>query len=159
VREIATDAGVNVALINRYFDSKEGLFEACLSTAAADVTRSSDGSFDQAVQTIVSRISAPPGDEDSLHLLLLLRTSGDERADSIRRKTLRTFAERIAALVGWEVGQDGDDELLLRAEIAIAMSLGITLLRTSGVEPLTSAAQENLMGPIGDAFSALLRRA
>src|SRR6187401_3364537 len=30
VRHIAADVGVNVALINRYFDSKEGLFEACM---------------------------------------------------------------------------------------------------------------------------------
>src|SRR5687768_16792368 len=31
VRDIADDAGVNVALISRYFTSKEGLFEACLT--------------------------------------------------------------------------------------------------------------------------------
>src|ERR1700744_3072446 len=30
VRDIAMEAGVNVALINRYFTSKEGLFEAYL---------------------------------------------------------------------------------------------------------------------------------
>jgi Transcriptional regulator len=44
VRQIAEDAGVNVALISRYFGSKEGLFEACLELAgeelqAAEATR------------------------------------------------------------------------------------------------------------------------
>ena len=34
VRQVADDAGVNVALISRYFSSKEGLFEACLRSAA-----------------------------------------------------------------------------------------------------------------------------
>src|SRR4051794_14153604 len=39
VRDIADDAGVNVALINRYFTSKEGLFEACLVGAVDDLDR------------------------------------------------------------------------------------------------------------------------
>ena len=34
VRQVADDAGVNVSLISRYFSSKEGLFEACLRSAA-----------------------------------------------------------------------------------------------------------------------------
>ena len=37
VRDIADDAGVNVALISRYFDSKEGLFEACLAAAVDEL--------------------------------------------------------------------------------------------------------------------------
>src|SRR5690348_5267904 len=39
VRDIADDAGVNVALISRYFQSKEGLFEACLTSAVDDMKR------------------------------------------------------------------------------------------------------------------------
>src|SRR4051794_36587391 len=39
VRDIADDAGVNVALISRYFESKEGLFEVCLTTAVDDLRR------------------------------------------------------------------------------------------------------------------------
>jgi AcrR family transcriptional regulator len=34
VRDIAADADVNVALINRYFRSKAGLLEACLAATA-----------------------------------------------------------------------------------------------------------------------------
>ena len=34
VRDIGGDAGADPALINRYFDSKEGLFEACLAEAS-----------------------------------------------------------------------------------------------------------------------------
>ena len=36
-RDIAADAGVNVALINRYFVSKEGLFEACLARTVQEL--------------------------------------------------------------------------------------------------------------------------
>ena len=37
VRQVADDAGVDVALIKRYFGSKEGLFEACLAAAVDDL--------------------------------------------------------------------------------------------------------------------------
>ncbi len=43
VRQIAADAGVNVALINRYFESKEGLFEACMMRTSDELdTQSPD---------------------------------------------------------------------------------------------------------------------
>ena len=37
VRQIAADAGVNVALINRYFESKEGLFAACMQRTSNEL--------------------------------------------------------------------------------------------------------------------------
>jgi AcrR family transcriptional regulator len=160
VRDIASDAGVNVALINRYFESKEGLFEACLSHAAEQFDRPTVPSFEQAVRAVTDRITVGHGSEDSFHMMLLLRTSGDERADAIRRKTLRSFAERMASLVGWTPDAEGSDALLLRAEVAICASLGITLLRsTSGLEPLASATTDDLAGPIQDLFLALLEPA
>jgi len=157
VRDIASDAGVNVALINRYFDSKEGLFEACLAHAAEQFDRPAVPSLERAIQTVVDRVAVGPGSEDSFHMMLLLRTSGDERADAIRRKTLRNFSERMATLAGWTPDAEGGDALLLRAEVAICASLGITLLRsTTGLEPLASATADDLAGPIHALFLALL---
>jgi AcrR family transcriptional regulator len=98
VRDIASDAGVNVALINRYFTSKEGLFEACLSYVAIEFDRPASRTIAQVAQSVVTRISAALDDEQMLQLLLLLRSSGDERADLIRRDTLRSFAEKRRGL-------------------------------------------------------------
>ncbi|CAN5142879.1 TetR/AcrR family transcriptional regulator [soil metagenome] len=156
VRDIATDAGVNVALINRYFTSKEGLFEECLALAAKDLDRS--GGEPVTIATVVTRMLRQVTDstgEPPLHLLLLLRTSGDERADQIRRDTLRGFAQGLAAASGW---REGDDEtLILRAELAIAAGLGIVLLRsTTALEPLASATESDLTLPITQLFAALL---
>ncbi|MBM2622749.1 helix-turn-helix transcriptional regulator [Actinoplanes sp. LDG1-06] len=155
VRDIADDAGVNVALISRYFSSKEGLFEACLTSAVEDMRRTAGGArLDEVPERIVEQLAGIDTDGFPRHLVLLLRSSGDARADEIRVGMLRTFAERLAALAGWE---DGDDELLLRAQVTIAASLGIALLRSNTkLEPLGSAGPGELIGPVTDLIGSVL---
>ena len=164
VRQIAGDAGVNVALINRYFDSKEGLFEACLTRVIEDLGRppGADASVETILESILSQADLPAG-EQPFELLLLLRSSGDERADDIRRNTLKSFAEGMATVAGWrpgtkgDPGNNGDEVLLLRAQIALAVALGMTLLRAStALEPLASATAHQLRGPLGETLTTLL---
>ncbi|WP_439692196.1 TetR/AcrR family transcriptional regulator [Curtobacterium sp. SP.BCo] len=159
VRDIAADAGVNVALINRYFVSKEGLFRACLDRVVHDLGDDHDGGralvpdLERALQDLIGHIVRSPTDEDSMQLMLLLRSSGDDGADAIRRETLRRYAERLAGAVGREVTED----LLVRAEIALSVVLGMTMLRTSTqVEPLASVDAAAVAGPLEDALRALL---
>jgi AcrR family transcriptional regulator len=157
VRDIASDAGVNVALISRYFDSKEGLFEACLTRAAEDFVQPAGRALDHVIQNVVSQVASPLGDERSLQLLLLLRTSGDEHADTIRRNILASYAERIAAVAGWRPADSDARQLLLRAQLAIATALGVAVLRSSSsFELLGAATEDDLTAPIGDVFTALL---
>jgi AcrR family transcriptional regulator len=159
VRDIAADAGVNVALINRYFGSKEGLFETCLRQAVEDLDRPAAGerSLEQIVERIVQQLTDLPSGESSMQLLLLLRSSGDERADQIRRDTLMSFAQGFAGVTGWDPAT-GSDDVLLRAQITLATVLGVALLRSSAteLEPLASATVEDLRGPVNDAVSTLL---
>lgn len=159
VRDIATEAGVNVALINRYFISKEGLFEACLAHAAEYLGGPDDDglTLEQVLHTMVSQVADVPTGEHPLQLLLLLRTSGDERADAIRRNTLQSFAERMAVAAGWTPENGGREDLLLRAQIVLSTGLGIVLLRSSaGIEPLTSATEAQLERPLGELLTVLL---
>ncbi|MET0494493.1 MAG: TetR family transcriptional regulator [Actinoplanes sp.] len=156
VRDIADDAGVNVALISRYFSSKEGLFEACLTGAVDELGRAitTETALDQVPLTIARHLTGPfSGGRYPNRLLLMLRTSGDERADAIRLGILRSFSERLAAAAG-----DADDEqLLLRAQIALAASFGIAILRAStALEPLASAGEQDLTGPLRSLIEALL---
>ncbi|RFA18139.1 TetR/AcrR family transcriptional regulator [Subtercola boreus] len=158
VRVIAADAGVNVALINRYFSSKEGLFEACLAHVGRELDRqdAEPSSLTQIIETIIHQVADSPSGEQSLQLLMLLRSSGDERADLIRRNTLQRFAERMAATSGWPAGRSGDDRVL-RAQLAISAAMGMVLLRSStGLEPLTSATVDDLAGPLGEVLGVLL---
>ncbi|WIE60879.1 TetR family transcriptional regulator [Curtobacterium sp. MCLR17_032] len=158
VRDIAADAGVNVALINRYFGSKEGLFRACLDRATPEQEAAPSGSdLERVLGGLIRHIIRSPTDEDSMQLLLLLRGSGDEAVDRIRRETLRGYAERLAGAARAGSSSDDDDDLLVRAEIALSVVLGMTMLRTSTkVEPLASADVEAVARPLEDALRALL---
>ncbi|MCO8270215.1 TetR family transcriptional regulator [Actinoplanes sp. TRM 88003] len=157
VRDIADDAGVNVALISRYFQSKEGLFEACLNSAVDDMRRAAgSATLAEVPARIAEQAAGIDSDGVPRQLILLLRSSGDARADEIRVGILHSYAQNLAALAGWT---EGDDELLLRAQITIAASLGIAMLRSrTRLEPLASATEEQLIGPISDLVEAVLGR-
>jgi AcrR family transcriptional regulator len=158
VRHIADDAGVNVALINRYFTSKEGLFEACLATAVTDVREKfADMSADGIAKRIVQRITDTADDahvQDGL--LMLLRTTGDERIDDMRRTVLEAVSHRLAEAAS---GTEPDRPAVLRAQIVLATAIGLTLLRTSlRLSPLASAGERELIGPMSDVINAVLPR-
>jgi AcrR family transcriptional regulator len=171
VRQIAEDAGVNVALISRYFGSKEGLFEACLEkagedlqTAGGDVTgvaqdaetrrAGDDDPWLPMASAISRRATARSGETQAL--LLLLRSSGDPAAERLRLATLGGFAEKLAAAAGWSP-ESGDDTLLLRAQVLLATAVGIAMLcAPDGLQPLASATLEEIVGPVGDVVRALL---
>jgi AcrR family transcriptional regulator len=161
VREIADEAGVNVALINRYFASKEGLFRACLTGAVDELGRavSADVPLEQVPHAIARQLAGPHTGKHPTQLLLLLRSSGDERADQIRLGILHSFAERLAATAGRQPGDPDGDRLLLRAQIALSAALGMALLRSSAaMEPLASAGEQELLDPLRDLIDALLGR-
>lgn len=159
VRDVASDAGVNVALISRYFSSKAGLFEACLQAVTSSSARPGGpvSTLDEAVALLVAGIAGPgpeagPPDE----LGLFLRSSGDEHAEGIRIGALRSSGERLAALAGWSPGDP--DEVLLGAQLVVAAAAGIRLLRaTGGPEPLMSATAAELAAPLRALVSALVR--
>jgi AcrR family transcriptional regulator len=156
VRDIADGAGVNVALINRYFTSKEGLFEACLTHATTDLKKVAAGLDPADVAASMARRIAGSSGEARLDvgLLLLLRTSGDERIDDLRRNLIRSMSERLAAS---RTGGSPGDEALLRAQIVLSAALGIAVLRASiGVQPLATAGEDDLRAPLADLIDALL---
>jgi AcrR family transcriptional regulator len=160
VRDIADDAGVNVALISRYFDSKEGLFAACLTAAVEEMREvTGDAARDQIAEKIAEQVTGS-GTEGRPHetLLLLLRSSGDERADEIRLAVLQGYGERLAATAGWQPGTPDDDALILRAQLVLCASIGMALLRTAGLQPLATAGEEDLIPPLRDLVDGLLPR-
>jgi AcrR family transcriptional regulator len=160
VRDIADDANVNVALISRYFTSKEGLFEACLAAAVADLRQEPEDTPVEGIGAAMAHRIADSTPDGRLPetLLLLLRSSGDEHLDEIRRGVLRSMSERMAAVAAGP-GSPGDEQLVLRAQIVLAAALGVTLLRSSlSIEPLASADEKTLAAPLSDLVTALLTK-
>lgn len=161
VRQIAADAGVNVALISRYFDSKEGLFEACMQRTSHELdtrTPAGQSGADDVIERLIAHVVNAPDSDDPLQLLLLLRSSGDENANGIRRRTLEHFTQKLAEVAGWSAEDPLTEPILLRAQLAIATMLGVVMLRTSAaVQPIAAAGAEDLATPLGQIFAVLLR--
>jgi AcrR family transcriptional regulator len=129
VRDIATRAGVNQALLFRYFGSKEALF--------AEVTAGHSLSTEPArlVAEMLDNLLDPesPTRRDQL-LTVLLRTLGtDDAAAEIRRRLNASYADVLSTLTD----QPNAD---LRADLVLAWLFGISLMRgVAATQPLAGA--------------------
>jgi AcrR family transcriptional regulator len=159
LRDVAADAGVNLALIKRYFDSKEGLFKAALAATPGLLGGPDEFPRDRAglAEALSHKLSAGAWPEFGEHpALMLLRVSGDERVDNLRRRALQDFSAQMLDATGTLPAQDGD-ERLLRAELLVALGVGVAVIRSAvGLQPLRDATSDDLIGPIRDIVDVLL---
>lgn len=159
LRDVAADVGVNLALIKRYFDSKEGLFKASLASTPRFLGVEGEVPRDRTalVEVLSHQLSASAWPEFGEHpVLMLLRVSGDERVDGLRRQALGDFSRQVLEASGTQRAQD-DDELLLRAELVVALGVGIAVVRSAvGLQPLRDATSDDLIGPLRDVVDILL---
>lgn len=140
LRDIARDVGVDVALVSRYFGSKEELFRQVLGDDRNEEIF--PASLAEAeIPAYLARLFVQQGEEGNEHverLLIMLRSASSPTAATIVRETLRTdvlrpFADRL---------QGSDAEL--RASSSMAVWMGMTILRTvMALEPLCGRDIEN----------------
>jgi AcrR family transcriptional regulator len=159
LRDVAADVGVNLALIKRYFDSKEGLFKAALASTPRLLGGEGEFPRDRAAlaAALSHQLSAGAWPEFGEHpVLLLLRVSGDERVDSLRKQALQDFSRGVLEASGTGQAQD-DDERLLRAQLLVALGVGVAVVRSAvGLQPLRNATSDDLIGPLRDVVDILL---
>ncbi|MGI8333178.1 TetR/AcrR family transcriptional regulator [Actinomadura scrupuli] len=159
LRDVAADVGVNLALIKRYFDSKEGLFKAALASTPRFPGGAGEFPRDPAAlaEALSHQLSAGAWPEFGEHpVLMLLRVSGDERVDGLRRQALQDFSRQVLEASGPRQGQD-DDERLLRAELLVALGVGVAVVRSAvGLQPLRDATSDDLIGPLREIVDVLL---
>jgi len=154
VKGIADDAGVNASLVNRYFVSKEGLFEACLAEVESQMKSAFGGlsSVDDVAALLASTAGHKPGgvhpsrdnaQSGGAALSLLLRTSGDENADRIRLGLL----ERIIDAIAHAGCGNPTPAHKVRAHLLLCTALGLAITRWGGLdmEPLASAPAESVV--------------
>ncbi|MDK0521179.1 TetR/AcrR family transcriptional regulator [Streptomyces sp. ML-6] len=138
VRSIAERAGVNQALLFRYFGSKQGLLTEVVAQGDLERLRATppEELFETALRSMLTR-SAGGTEDRSLEVYLRSVGRGNEAAG-----TLRELGEEYqSALAGLSGTEDG----ALRADLAVAWLLGIGLMRTVVArEPLAGADPDDV---------------
>lgn len=123
VREIATRAGANVALINRYFGSKEQLFFAAISDQdhlAPLLAEGKDG-FGLRLASYMANKHLSDGDLDPTQVFV--RSIGSVTVGPALSEATQT--QHIAALADWLGGENAEE----RAAMIMAELLGFDMLR------------------------------
>jgi AcrR family transcriptional regulator len=158
-RDIAADVGVNVSLINRYFGSKDGLFNAVLRESADSLEDARGLQSGSLVDSMIAGLApdAWPEFGNEHPLLLLLRDTGaDERAGLLRRRALAKAIDHVAEQA--DPGQVPDaEQARLRAALVLSLVAGVATLRASlPDDPLATTDPERLRDALQAATTALL---
>lgn len=151
VREIAADAGVNAALVIRYFGSKQQLFAAAIAQDLG-LTELLAGDLDGLGEGIVRHFLHQWDTGTALNPLLILLHSAANRqaAEEVHQSLTAQFVEPLARRMP-------GDEALLRATLIGAHLLGLAIMRNVlQSEPLTSSAVERLVALVAPAVQSYL---
>ena len=124
LREIAALAGVDAALVSRYFGGKEELFRSVLN-AISNPCEVFYGEPEEFSARVAEMIVHEPQDSPKLDcLLMMLRSAASPRAaEVIRRSSEENFYGPVAAWLG---GADGD----VKARLLGAVMMGLGVVRT-----------------------------
>ncbi|MYX60290.1 TetR family transcriptional regulator [Streptomyces sp. SID8382] len=139
VRDIAKDAGVDAALVYRYFGSKEALFDAVSAgTGLFEPLRHLP--LDEVSAWLCDVVSNGPTEEEAPHPLLtkLRSSSREETVGRLREEVTEVFSQGFARRLE---GEDAE----LRAELLAAWLMGITLLRLAIRSPALAATPDDTL--------------
>ncbi len=149
LRDIAADAGVNVALIPRYFGSKEGLFQTVIAFDRTRIAQAMQGSPAQLAERLLKNALADPAGSDHDLFVTLLRSSDYPPAAEYMRDLLDLLTADLARHFAAPAE--------LRADLVAALITGIVVLRRLvGKSPLSQASAQELLPPFQRVLSALL---
>ena len=111
-------------LVNRYFGSKEGLFEEVVEVVLAPpsvVPETPEDLVRRTVEALVAR-SAPAADAENPFQLTLLSAHNPRAAAIVRAAMLRHVVARLARLLPGDLAQE-------RGEILLSVVMGIWMMR------------------------------
>jgi AcrR family transcriptional regulator len=152
IRDIGERAGVDAALIARYFGSKADLYFAAV--AAEDARELDSKGFKglhHMADSVVSRAD-DHGPGPIMQALIRLDAS-----DDIRRAALQRVRRRLVEPLVVDMTDHGVERPELRAEIAAAAMLGISLSRSLGwFEEVRSVPKEELVTLMAEALREVI---
>ena len=156
VRRVATRAGVDPALVRRFFGSKEGLMLAALDVAMApgtrlaEVVRTDPARLGEHVVAYMLSVWEEPPNRDVM--------VGMIRAACTNRRAAELLREYIAGQVLARLAGTVDDAGAgLRASLVGSQIVGVAFYRyVVGIEPLASAPPETLAATVGPTLQRYL---
>jgi AcrR family transcriptional regulator len=151
LRDIAAEAGVDVALIGRYFGGKAGLFTEALKTSIHTDRLGDRASFPREIALMMA---SGPGDEtraQSFQFLLRAATS-PTTAPLLNLAVQERFLEPIRDWLGGEDAQP-------RARVLAAAFIGFLVERLIRGEPLQGRERDVFVGRVAAMFEALISNA
>jgi AcrR family transcriptional regulator len=146
VRDIGERAGVDAALIARYFGSKEGLYLATLEQGRAPMPNDPMEVLDRMLNRSEQRGSGP------VPRAMVSPTLTDAMREQIREIMRRRLVDPLAA----QLGEQGVSDARLRVELLVAMAVGVSLTRAGGTLPtLAEAPLEDVLAVLRPLVEAL----
>jgi len=133
VREIASIAGIDPSLVNRYFGSKEGLFAEAVG-GKFDLSQLIAGDLATLGDRLVHHVlNKPPANDNHDPLIALLRSSScDVGREKMREALLAGFVTPLSARLS---GTDARE----RAELVGSLLLGMLVYRSIAGSPVREA--------------------
>ncbi|MET1072052.1 MAG: TetR family transcriptional regulator [Umezawaea sp.] len=148
VRAVATEAGVDSAMVFYFFKNKQGLFSAALEMSAtvppaidSIFTGGIDGIGDRIVRTLLENLDK----SDRTPLVALTRSaSSDDKSQALLREFVdRELTARLAAMLD-------TPDAALRAGMVNVQILGLTTARyIARIEPIASTPVDDLVTHFG----------
>lgn len=148
-REIGERAGVDAALIARYFDSKEGLFLAAISEATPG---EEEIDFEPAalLAFLVERW------DERGHSPLSRALASPALSDGVRDQVSSIVHDRLLRQLTAVLRERGVADPVLRAELLVATAVGVAMTRANGsLENLARTPRDEVLAALGPAVDAL----
>jgi AcrR family transcriptional regulator len=152
-RDIGERAGVDAALIARYFGSKADLYFAAV--AAEDAREQHPRGFEGLEQMADAVVSKADDHGPGPIMQALIRL---DASDDIRGAALQRVRRRLVEPLVIDMTERGIDRPELRAEVAVAAMLGISLSRSLGwFDEVRSVPKDELVALIAEALEEVTR--
>ncbi|HVY96152.1 MAG TPA: TetR family transcriptional regulator [Solirubrobacterales bacterium] len=150
-REIGERAGVDPALIARYFDCKEGLFLAAIAAGPLG-----DGwELDLAPRALLGSL-LERWDERG-HSPVSRALASPRLTDDVRESVRGVVEEHLTRPLAGEQRGRGVADPELRAELLVALAVGVAMTRANGtLEAVAAAPRERLIELLGPLVEALV---
>jgi AcrR family transcriptional regulator len=153
VRDIGERAGVDPALIARYFGGKEGLYLAALAeTAPPEV--------DTDLRTFLRTTLCRPDHKRNSPVMRALVSPA--LSDAVRDQVRAVLEGRHLGRMADELAEQGVPDARLRAELLMALMIGVSLTRSNGtLESVADVDADDLLDvltPVAEALTGYATR-